>query len=508
MGGSLPHTLYTAEQTRSLDAEAINSHGIPGFKLMKRAGRAALETVMQTWPHIGRGGSLQIFCGSGNNGGDGYVIGALARQRYIPVRLVSLCPPERLTGDARKAWEWFRELGGHCEPWSRNIALTGDVIIDAMLGTGLGGEVRGDFVDAIAQINQSGKPVLAVDIPSGLSADTGIELGCAVKADITVTFIGMKQGLFTASGPRFCGDIRFASLNVPEAVYNTTKPAACIVERSVMVALVKPRPRDAHKGDYGHLLVVGGDYGMGGAVIMAAETALRCGTGRVTLASRPEHAMASLVRRPEVMVRGVSSADELEPLLKDKTAVAIGPGLGKDEWGQSLLWKVLESDLPVLMDADALNIIAATLAGDNPEQFTPRENCVITPHPGEASRLLSCSIPDIAADRFAVAKQLQKLCGGVAILKGAGTLIASSDETWLCRAGNPGMAIAGMGDVLTGVAGALLAQGYNATDVAKLSVWLHGTAGDDCANTDGEIGIAATDLIGAIRKHLNCLSEE
>ena len=503
MGGSLPHTLYTAEQTRRLDAETINVHGIPGFELMKHAGRAVLDVAMKTWPQIGRGSSLQVFCGSGNNGGDGYIIGALARQRYIPVRVVSLCPPERLTGDARKAWEWFRGLGGSCEPWSRNISLTGDLIVDAMLGTGLGGDVRGDFVDAIQRINESGKPVLAVDIPSGLSADTGSELGCAIKADVTVTFIGMKRGLFTAAGPRFCGDICFSSLKVPKVVYDITQPSARLIERAGMAALVKPRPRDAHKGHYGHLLVVGGDHGMGGAAIMAAETALRCGTGLVTLASRPEHTMACLVRRPEIMVRGVSSGDELKPLLVDKTAIVIGPGLGKDKWGQSLLRVALDSGLPVLMDADALNMIA-----DQPEGFAPRENCVITPHPGEAARLLNSTVSEVCQNRFAVVEALQKRCGGVAILKGAGTLIASADEVWLCRAGNPGMAIAGMGDVLSGVTGALLAQGYGALDVAKLGVWLHGTAGDDCAASGGEIGLAATDLIPAIRKQLNRLSEE
>ncbi|WP_281645800.1 NAD(P)H-hydrate dehydratase [Parendozoicomonas sp. Alg238-R29] len=503
MGGSLPHSLYTAEQTRNLDAETIHNHGIPGIELMKRAGQASFEVAMKTWPQVGRGGSLQVFCGAGNNGGDGYIIAALARQRYIPVRVISLKPPERLTGDARKAWEWFRDLGGRCESWSEKIKLTGDLIIDAMLGTGLSGDVCGDFANAINLINQSEKPVLAVDIPSGLSADTGAELGTVIKADVTVTFIGMKRGLFTGVAPRFCGDICFADLGVPKKVYDITQPAAHLIKRKDMAALVHPRARDANKGSHGHLLVIGGDHGMGGASIMTAETALRCGAGLVTLATRSEHVMGSLVRRPEVMVRGVDSAEDLEPLLEGKTAIAIGPGLGKKEWGRSLLQKVLETDIPLLIDADALNIIA-----HNPDMFLPRTHCVITPHPGEASRLLSFNIADVAADRFTAVGQLQTLCGGTAILKGAGTLIASSDTTWLCRAGNPGMAVAGMGDVLSGIMGALLAQGYYATDVAKLGVWLHATAGDDCAAAGGEIGIAATDLIPAVRKQLNRLTEE
>ncbi len=501
MGGSLSHSLYTAEQVRRLDAEAINNHRIPGIELMKRAGQAAFDAALKNWPALGQGGALQIFCGAGNNAGDGYIIAALARRRYIPVRVIALRDPELLRGDARKAWEWFKELGGHHELWSSDIEVGGTLLVDALLGTGLNGEVSGDYADVIELINQSGKPVLAVDIPSGLSADTGAELGIAVRADVTVTFIGLKQGLYTCTGPCCCGQVIFSRLKVPEGVYKSQKPSVTLLCEQELSTNVHPRKRDAHKGDHGHLLVVGGDHGMGGAALMTTEAAMRCGVGLVTLATRPEHVIASLVRRPEVMARGISEPEELLPLLDGKTAVVVGPGLGQDFWGKELLKVVLSSDIPLLLDADALNLVSL-----HPELFSPRKKCVITPHPGEAGRLLKQSVAEISSDRFMAVKSMQVLCGGVAVLKGAGTLIQGAKKTSLCSAGNPGMGVAGMGDVLSGVIGGLMAQGHSPEVAASLGVWLHACAGDACAQSGGERGIAATDLIPVIRQKLNALT--
>ena len=508
MGGSLPHSLYTAEQTRRLDAEAIKKHGIPGFELMKRAGQVAFEAALNTWPHVGRGGCMQVLCGAGNNGGDGYIVAALARHRYIPVRVIALRDPEQLTGDARKAWEWYKSLGGRWDLWSAQVELGADLLVDAMLGTGLSGDVRGDYAAAIRTVNASGKPVLAVDIPSGLSADTGKELGQAVQADLTVTFIGAKRGLFTGAGAKCCGEICFSDLNVPSEIYETEQPSAELLNRAQLASLVFPRDRDAHKGRHGHLLVIGGDYGMGGAAIMAAEAGLFCGVGLVTMVSRPEHAMACMVRRPEIMVRGVDSNAKLKPLLKGKTAIVVGPGLGCNEWGLGLLKQALSSDLPVLLDADALNMVA-----EAPELFKPREHCVITPHPGETGRLLGQTVADVSSDRFVAVEKLQALCGGTAVLKGSGSLVASVDSNQkccihVCEAGNPGMAVAGMGDVLSGIIGAFLAQGLTAANAARLGVWLHASAGDLCAKTHGEAGLTATELIPAARKLLNGLMAE
>ena len=505
MSGSLPHQLYTAEQVRQLDAEAIGGHGISGFELMKRAGQAAFDIAMKKWPGLARGGSIQVFCGAGNNAGDGYIIAALARQRYVSVRVVALKAPELLQGDARKAWEWYRGMGGHWEGWTDNLQVSGDLIVDALLGTGLSGPVEGHYAAAISKINASGKPVLSVDIPSGLSADTGEELGVAIQADTTVSFIGLKQGMFTGAGPRCCsalkGGIHFSSLRIPEKVYDAVQPSTLRLTEKQMQNLFKPRARDAHKGDFGHLLVVGGGLGMGGAALMAAETAMRCGAGRVTLATRPEHVTAGLVRCPELMTRGITDPKELMPLLVGKTAIVIGPGLGTDDWGKNLLSAVLTSDIPLLLDADALNLISS-----NREMFSARSNCVITPHPGEAARLLEKAGSDIQGDRFSAVEALQQLCGGTAILKGAGTLIRCSKTTGLCSEGNPGMAVAGMGDLLSGIIGALLAQGMSPEHAANLGVWLHARAGDDVVKDEGETGLAATDLIPVIRKVINGLN--
>ena len=503
MAGSLPHALYTAEQVRRLDAEAIGNHRIPGIELMKRAGQATFDILFNTWLQSGRNKSVQVFCGGGNNGGDGYIIAALALQRYIPVKVISLCPPDRLTGDARKACDWFRELGGRCRPWSDAIKVSDGVLVDAMLGTGLSGPVKGGYVDAIALLNRSVNPVLAVDLPSGLCADTGAELGCAVQANITVSFIGMKQGLLTGAGPRCCGELRFSGLGVPEAIYSTERSSARLLHHRQMTALGRPRHKDAHKGDYGHLLVVGGDHGMGGAAVMAAETALRCGTGLVTLATRPEHVLPSLVRRPEVMARGIDNPVGLALLLEGKTAIAIGPGLGQDSWGLEMLRIVLESGLPVVLDADALNLLAMS-----PELIKPGPHMVLTPHPGEAGRLLGLSTGEVSGDRFSAVRALQTLCGGAAVLKGAGSLVCSDSGVDICSKGNPGMAVAGMGDVLTGVVGSLLAQGHSARDAARMGVWVHACAGDDCAAESGEYGMAATDLIPAIRRLVNLINGE
>ncbi len=506
MGGSLPHSLYTAEQSRKLEAEAIQQHGVSGIELMRRAGLAAFDVLVKNWPQISRGGSLQILCGSGNNGGDGYVIAALARQRYIPVRVITLENPEDLTGDARRAWEWYRSTGGLTQPWSDDTELTGDLIIDAMIGIGLSREVTGDYAAAIHAVNASGKPVMALDVPSGLSVDSGTEQGVAIQADLTITFVGMKRGLVTGAGKRVCGHIICADLNLSPEIFDSEPVSVKLLTESEVAQYVAPRARDAHKGHYGHLLVVGGDYGMGGAAIMAAEAALRCGVGRVTLATRAEHVTACLVRSPEVMVQVVDSGADIQVLLADKSAVVIGPGLGQSTWGRELLCAVLASDLPLLLDADALNMIAET-----PGLMTPRENCIITPHLGEAARLLGGPVVDVAEHRFAAVDKLQLFCGGVVVLKGAGTLIASMDDdqgcTYICNAGNPGMAVAGMGDVLSGITGALLAQGINVAQAARLGVWLHASAGDDCAKRQGETGIAATDLIPAVRRLLNHLTD-
>lgn len=488
---TLPEALYTAHQVRELDRRAIEDHGVPGYTLMQRAGAAALEVLDRMWP---RGRVLGVVCGPGNNGGDGYVLAHLARAAGWEVRLAAVTDPGALKGDAARAWEDWRAAGGGVV--SLDAALEGcDVIVDALLGTGLGRPVAGAMADGIERINTAGVPVLSLDIPSGLEADTGAVLGRAVRARATVTFIGLKLGLFTGEGRAHGGEVHFDGLAVPAAVYAGMIPAAVRADAAVLGRLPRRR-RSAHKGDFGHVLVVGGAPGMPGAVRMAAEAAARVGAGLVSVATHAGHAALIPLARPEVMAHGVSAPGDLDPLLERATVVAVGPGLGQGDWGRALLQRVLSWEGPRVLDADALNLLAGT--GQR------REDWVLTPHPGEAARLLGCTTAQVQADRPAAAAALQARYGGVCVLKGSGTLVHDGRGLTVCTGGNPGMASGGMGDVLTGVLAGGMAQGLGATpgETAVLGVCAHAGAADAAAG-EGERGLLASDLIQRLRGMVN-----
>ena len=484
--------LYTAAQSRKLDSIAIEEFGVPGIRLMHRAGRAAFDLLAATWPE---NPPLAIFCGTGNNGGDGYIVATLARNRGIPARVYQLGDPGKIGGDALRAREAALAAGVQVSSYPCSVDFDSVVIVDAMLGTGLTGEVRGDYVTAIEAINDSGRPVLAIDIPSGLCSDTGRRLGTAVLADATVTFIGMKQGLLTGAAPDYCGELRFADLEIPPAVYDRVPAASYRLDLDKELSRLPAVAATAHKGVFGHALVVGGDVGMAGAAIMAAEAAARSGAGLVSAATRSANLAGFNARRPEVMAHGVEARGELEALLARATAVAVGPGLGQGAWGEQLLQRVAETELPLVLDADALNLVAAGLALEDPS----RGRWILTPHPGEAARLLDTDTAAVQADRFAAVREMQSRYGGVVVLKGAGTLVADSKSIALCPYGNPGMASGGMGDVLSGILAALLAQGLSLRDAACLGVCLHGAAADRAA-ADGLRGLLATDLIPHLRQ--------
>jgi len=403
--------------------------------------------------------------------------------------------PERLSGDALNVAEAWLKPGNTVESWSGGGFQNADVIVDALLGTGLDREVSGAFRDVIDAVNASGRPVLAVDIASGLQADTGNIMGTAVRASHTITFIGIKQGMVTGSGPEFCGEAYFNDLGVPEAVYDDIPAAASLVTYNTQKRLLGRRPRNARKGHYGHVLVVGGEYGFAGAVRMAGEAAARCGAGLTSVATRPAHAFSLAANRPELMVRGIDVVTDLVPLLAAATVVAVGPGLGRSDWSLALFGRVLDSERPLVVDADGLNLLAR-----EPES---RDNWVLTPHPGEAARLLNCTTAEIQADRFAAARALQEWYGGVIVLKGSGSLIAGPGGIRVCGDGNPGMASGGMGDVLTGVIAGLLGQGLSADAAASLGVCLHAAAADRTAAEGGERGLLATDLYPALRQLAN-----
>jgi NAD(P)H-hydrate epimerase len=337
--------------------------------------------------------------------------------------------------------------------------------------------------------------VLAIDIPSGLCSDTGRRLGTAVRADTTITFIGIKQGLLTGAAPDHCGRIHFASLDVPDEVYDRVSAACRRLDLEEQLTRLPAVPVTAHKGSFGHALVVGGELGMAGAAIMAAEAAARCGAGLVSAATRAANLAGFNARRPEVMAHGIEARGELESLLRRATAVAVGPGLGRNAWGEQLLQRVTETALPLVLDADALNLLAAGRVVEN----SARGQWILTPHPGEAARLLDTDVATVQADRFAAVREMQARYGGVVVLKGAGTLVADGETIALCPYGNPGMASGGMGDVLSGVMAALLAQGLPLRDAACLGVCLHGAAADRAA-AEGLRGLLATDLVPFLRR--------
>lgn len=484
----LPYNLYRAEQVRELDRLAIEYYGMSENGLMATAGQVLFDKIRRNWP---RTRNIAVLCGGGNNAGDGYVVARLALQAGIAVELYQLVAPQNLKGAARHAWEEAEAAGVSMIGYDGQRIDCHELIVDALLGTGLKGEVTGLWAEAVAGINEAGSPVVAVDIPSGLCADTGRVLGCAVRADMTVSFIGMKRGLLTNDGPDHCGKLLFSDLNVPREVYGHQLPAACRIDLRSLSSLLSRRQRNSHKGNYGHVLVVGGEQGMSGAVRMAAEAAARIGAGLVTVATRKAHAATIAATRPELMVHGVEDVRELDALLHRANVVAIGPGLGLDEWGQAMLGRVLESHLPLVLDADALGLLAI-----DPQRH---DNWVLTPHPGEAARLLGCSSEEIQADRFAAVAALEASFGGVVVLKGSGSLVLGGDgEIALCNAGNPGMASGGMGDVLTGVIAGLIAQGIRLIEAARLGVAIHASAADAAA-ADGERGMLATDLMPHLR---------
>ncbi len=483
--------LYTAAQVRELDRRAIEDAGIDGYELMCRAGSALQQQVERGWPDASK---ITVLCGPGNNGGDGYVLGRLLRESEYDVQLLSLIDPDRLQGSAQQAAADFRKTGGRINAYAGELPAETDLFVDAMLGTGLDRPVEGLFAQAIRQLNAYPAPVLAADIPSGLHADTGTVLGAVIEAEVTVTFIGRKRGLYTAAGVQVAGSRTFASLDVPGSVFEGLEAEVCLLQMSSPV--LPPRLRGSHKGDFGHLLIVGGGPGMPGAVRLAAEAAARSGAGLVSVATHSQHAASLNTGRPEMMVRAVECASDLDPLLVHATVVVVGPGLGQSVWSQELLEKVLESRLPLVVDADALNLLA-----NDPLH---KDNWVLTPHPGEAARLLKCSIPAIQRDRFSAVKDLQAKFGGVTLLKGAGTLVASGAlPMGLCSLGNPGMASGGMGDVLSGVTGALLAQGMPTGRAAGQAVCVHARAADLLAERHGERGLLAGDLSTEIRRLIN-----
>lgn len=500
---SIARHLYTREQVSELDHIAINQYGISGFMLMQRAAKASFNAMLEYFPESQK---IVIGCGTGNNGGDGYLFAALALKDGFDVSVIELGNSDSITGDALLAKKTFEKVGGvfldtQTSNYTEKI-MGADVIVDAIFGTGLDRNIEGEWAKAIQSINQSNAKVVAIDIPSGLDANTGSVLGVCVKADLTVTFIGQKRGLFTGQARDYRGTLLFDDLSIPTDVYSKLKTDAetFLIDNNTLKNTLKPRLRCSHKGDSGHVLLIGGNQGMSGAIKLAGEACLRAGAGLVSIATHPAHADYVNMTRPELMVHAVEETTALVNLIKKADVIAIGPGLGQSDWGLLLFEVAMKSDKPKVLDADALNILAnSTIPANN--------NWILTPHPAEAARLVSSTTKKIEQDRFQSIKKIAKKWGGVITLKGAGSLISDGNTIHICNAGNPGMASGGMGDVLTGIIGALLAQGLSLKKAAMVGVSVHSHAADLAAN-DGERGLIASDLFPFIRKLVNNLYHE
>ncbi|MGE4660449.1 MAG: NAD(P)H-hydrate dehydratase [Arenicellales bacterium] len=480
----LQDVLCSVSEVRELEAAQI-ANGVPAEALMESAGSSAFRLLRQCWPQAEQ---IAVYCGGGNNGGDGYVVAGRAAEAGLRVNLVALAPPS--TPEAEGAKEKAQAAGVQPIGHSSQVLSGADVVVDALLGIGVTGPLREPYVSAIREINQSPGARLAIDVPSGLNADSGAAFPCAVSADVTITFIRNKRGLFTGSGPDCGGTIVLEPLGVgvgsPRAQQESGGWGLRLSEDWVKQVLPF-RHASFHKGNAGHLLIIGGGPGMPGAASLAGRAALRSGAGRVTIVCHPDNRLAVSSYTPELMVVAPQEHREVVALLDQSDAVVIGPGLGRSEWAKSLYVACRDHPLPKVLDADALNLLSS--------EPVPLPGSVMTPHPGEAARLSRLTVVEVQSDRPAVADTLACNFDSVCVLKGAGTLVVETGKQVLvCDRGHPGMATAGMGDVLSGVIGALLGQGVNSYEAAGAGTWIHAVAGDLAgARADG-IGLMATDL--------------
>jgi NAD(P)H-hydrate epimerase len=488
---SLPHSVWSADWIRQAEPVAAAALGISLYQLMLRAGSAAYALARDHYPTSSH---WLVLCGHGNNGGDGYVVARLAMADGVKVTLIACEGSRPLPLEAANARQAWLESGGEILPANSRWPEEIDLIIDGLLGTGLGAAPRAPYDALIEAANRTSAPVIALDIPSGLLAESGATPGAVIRAAHTLAFIALKPGLLTGQARDWVGQLHHSTLGLSDWLAKQPSQIKRITARDLGQWL-KPRRPCSHKGDHGRLLLVGGDHGFGGAIRMAAEAALRSGAGLVRVLTHIEHVGPLLTACPELMVQRLTD-DQLQQALEWADVVVIGPGLGQSDWGKNALKLLQTSDKPALWDADALNLLAL-----HPEK---RQNRVITPHPGEAARLLNCHTADIESDRLLAVRKLVAQYGGVAVLKGAGTLIADQQgEMAIADVGNAGMASGGMGDVLSGIIGGLLAQKLPLYDAACAGCVVHGAAADGVAEKQGTRGLLATDLLPIIPHYVN-----
>lgn len=499
--------VVTAHTMQDIDRQAIEHEGISGLLMMESAGKSCVEEIIT---RFGLHGRSVIMAGKGNNGGDGYVIARLLSQKGWNVNVIILADREQITGDAAINLDRlpgsvinYCPDGGQLSALNIEDLFQADVIVDAIFGTGLRSNISGIYLEAIGLINSSGRPVLSVDIPSGIHGTTGRVLGVAVKADVTVTFAFAKLGHVLYPGAEHTGRLVVADVGIPKNLMESA-PGYDFLNADTMSPMVHRRDRLAHKGHFGHCLIIAGSTGKTGAASLAANSAVRAGSGMVTLAVAESIHSILEIKTTEAMTVPLpdsgsgnltnSAFPAIEKHLVGKDAVAIGPGLDRRPGTYALVQNLVETvTLPLVIDADGLNALAEDITVLKRKKS---KQMILTPHPGEMSRLLGASIPDVEAIRISVAQEFARNYGVFLVLKGSRTIIASPAGTAAINgSGNPGMATGGMGDVLTGIIVSLLGQGYAAWDACRLGVFLHGFAADMVVEEKGEIGINASDVL-------------
>ncbi len=504
----------TAEQMQELDRKAIETYRIPGIILMENAGRGAAEAILTAFPDL-RKKRVVIIAGKGNNGGDGFVIARHLMNRGIPVKVILLTDPKSLRGDAETNHYILYRMKGEILPVpsskdyqkvKRDVEKA-DLLIDAIFGTGLDAEVRGYYREVIDHLNTLHKPIVAIDIPSGLNANTGKPLGAAIRATLTVTFGLPKVGLLISPGTDYAGTLKVIDIGIPKNLVEEEKIQSYLLEEEeIRPFLSTPRPPDTHKGDYGHLLVIAGSVGKTGAASMVCEAALRMGAGLVTLAIPKSLNAIMEMKLTEVMTEpmpetpkqtlSLRAFNSILRLCENKKAVVIGPGLGTFKETQLLIHKLIKTiALPIIIDADGLNALAT-----QPKLLpTSNRSLVLTPHPGEMARLVHSTVKEVQENRIGVCKNFSQSSHTFLILKGYRTLIVTpKGEVYINPTGNSGLATGGTGDVLSGMIGGLVCQGFDILSSLQASVYLHGLAGDEVAREIGEKSLMATDLIKKI----------
>jgi NAD(P)H-hydrate epimerase len=520
--------VVTPAEMRELDRLTIEKYGVPGETLMERAGQMTSEVLLREFPQV-RKGRVLVLVGKGNNGGDGLVVARRLLEGGIPADVLLLASGEDFRGDARTNLERFRSMGGEVgeQREEGRLALVRDrmegatLVVDAILGTGLNEPVRGTLAEIIALTNASGVPLLAVDVPSGLHCELGVPFDVSMQAEVTVTFGYAKLGQTIFPGVDLCGDLVVADIGISEDALREVQPRRQLLDREGVGPFFSGRSGDAHKGSFGHLLILAGSRGKTGAAVLTARAATRVGAGLVTLAVPRTLQGIVASQLVEVMTEGLpddgegffspSSSEVLEGLTAGKDAVVIGPGIGLGDGSARLVrWLLEEAKAPVLYDADALNLIAGEIKQSSLDRvFRSREaGRILTPHPGEMSRLVGRNVAEVQRRRVPVAEGFAQESGSVVVLKGARTLIASPDgRLSINPTGNPGMASGGMGDALSGVIGGLMAQGLPTEEAGEVGAYLHGAAGDRVREHKGEFGMLASDVIEALPETALMLGE-